>query len=98
MPVSRNNSWISLRRHWTLLRKYSDSPERKMRRATVTSVKSTGKSGSVLSKVSRTSAIECGERREVPLKITSAMDVERKDFQEPSPMHQRMDSTTLDLP
>src|ERR1043166_10006853 len=78
--------------------KYSDSPERKSRRDTATSVKSIGRRLSALSKVRTTSAIFWGGREPEPLKITSIMRLERRDLTDISPKHQRMASTMLDFP
>src|SRR3954466_1562029 len=89
---------MSRRRHWVLLRKYCDSPERNRRRVIVTSEYSTGSIEEALSKVRVTSARDWGDRLAVPEKITSVIESARSDFQDISPRHQRTDSITFCLP
>src|ERR1051326_2081081 len=78
--------------------KYSDSPDRKSRRVTATSVKSIGRRLSELSKVRVTSAIFWGGLEPEPLKTTSIIRLERRDLTDISPKDQRMASTILDFP
>ena len=59
-PVSCRMSWISIKRQGLALMRYSDSPERYMRRVTATSSKSTGSRWSELSSTSVTSATPTG--------------------------------------
>ena len=64
----------------------------------VTSVKSIGKTPSVLSMVTETSARPSGARPLVPAKITSSILPPRKDLAPCSPITQERASTTFDLP
>ena len=78
--------------------RYSDSPERYMRRVMPTSEKSTGSVWSVLSSTSVTSATPTGLRALEPEKTTSSMAWPRSILALCSPSTHRMASLTLDLP
>ena len=98
MPVSKNRSLMSLRRQGVLLRKYSDMPERKTRRETVTSENSVGRMPRSFLKVRCTSAMPSGLRVGQPLKMTSSMESPRSCLALCSPSTQRIASETLVLP
>ena len=67
-------------------------------RLTVISLKSSGRLRVELSNTMLTCAIFSGARLAVPLKIISTIEAERSAFQLISPMVQRTESMTLDLP
>ena len=97
-PESCRMSWMSMRRAGEPLIRYSDSPERYIRRVMPTSEKSTGSVWSVLSSTSVTSATPTGLRALEPEKTTSSMAWPRSILALCSPRTQRMASETLDLP
>ena len=78
--------------------RYSDSPERYIRRVTATSVKSMGRVWSELSSTSVTSARPTAPRAEDPEKMTSSMAWPRSIFALCSPRTHKMESDTFDLP
>jgi hypothetical protein len=78
--------------------RYSESPERKIVRATSISLMGTGMRPAELSITSFTSAMPSAGRDGVPAKITSAMLPPRSDRAPCSPSTQLMASTRLDLP
>ena len=78
--------------------RYSDSPERKIVRATSISLIGTGILPTALSMTSFTSAMPSAGREGVPAKITSAMLPPRSDRAPCSPSTQLIASTRLDLP
>src|SRR5690606_41144458 len=98
MPVSRNRSVMSFKRHCTSLRRYSLSPLRYSFRVMVTWLNSVGRMFLVLSKLSDTSARFPGFRLAVPLNITFSIFSDRSMRVLCSPRTQRMASTTLDFP
>src|SRR5690606_22216282 len=98
MPVSKNKSVMSFRRHFTSFNRYSDSPVRYNLRVIVTVVNSVGRMFLLLLSVKETSARLAGLRVFVPLKIIFSIFSERNVFVLCSPNTQRMASTTLDLP
>ena len=91
-------SWTSMRRLGAPLMRYSDSPERYMRRVMPTSEKSMGSVWSELSSTRVTSATPTAPRAEEPEKMTSSMAWPRSIFALCSPRTHRMESDTLDLP
>ena len=78
--------------------KYSERPERKTRRETVTSLNSVGRMPRSLRKVRWTSARPSGLRPGEPLKITSSIESPRSWCALCSPITQRIASETLVLP
>src|SRR5215510_11968075 len=98
MPVSKKRSRMSLSRHGDLLIEYSERPERKTRRETVTSLNSVGRMPRSFLKVRWTSAMPSGLRPGEPLKITSSMVSPRSCRALCSPITQRIASETLVLP
>ncbi len=98
MPVSKNRSRMSRRRHGARLRKYSEAPERNTRREIVTSENSVGRMPRSFLKVRWTSARFSGLRVGQPLKITSSIESPRSCLALCSPITQRMASETLVLP
>ena len=97
-PESCRMSWTSMRRLGAPLMRYSDSPERYMRRVMPTSEKSMGSVWSELSSTRVTSATPTAPRAEEPEKMTSSMAWPRSIFALCSPRTHRMESDTLDLP
>ncbi|OPZ81725.1 MAG: hypothetical protein BWY76_02937 [bacterium ADurb.Bin429] len=98
MPVSMKSSWTSRRRTGVRLMRYSDSPERKTRRVTVTSVNSVGRKPVALSSVRCTSASPSALRLSEPLKMTSVDFALRSDFSPCSPSTHSSPSLMLLLP
>src|SRR6478672_3705187 len=98
MPESLRSSCTSRRRQGVPLMAYSEPPERNIVRLIVTSAYSIGRTPSVLSMVSSTSARPSGGRPEVPAKMTSSILPPRRLLAPCSPITHASASTTLDLP
>lgn len=98
MPVSINNSMISLRRQGVLFSRYSLSPDRYSLRVILTSLNSVGRIPLLFSMVTETSDRPKAFFVAVPLKITFDIEAERKCDGRCSPRTQRMESTILDFP
>ena len=97
-PESWRMSCTSMSRLGAPLIRYSDSPERYIRRVIPTSAKSMGSVWSELSSTSVTSATPTAERADEPEKMTSSIAWPRSCLALCSPSTHRIASETFDLP
>ena len=98
MPESRNKARTSRCLTLFLFIKYSLSPDRKIRRVTITWSSLKLSSPFLLSKIRETSAWLAGLRNSLPANITSFMFEPRKDLALDSPMTHLIASVILLLP